>query len=123
MSTDRLSNRLAKIEAVSKPKSFVLYVDDDGIPLPGQNVGAHYVEAPARSLSAEEWMARYAPRLPAMNSLRRRVSAQSRVVVRIIPTDEEAMIAQHTLDTIRALHPVGVPSANGYCAPLRGSTR
>lgn len=33
-------------------------------------------------------------------------SAQSRVTVRIIPTDEEAMIAQHTLDTIRALHPV-----------------
>ena len=62
MITDRLSNRLAKIEAVSKPKSFVLYVDDDGIPLPGQKVGACYVEAPARLLSAEEWMARYAPK-------------------------------------------------------------
>ena len=62
MTTDRLGNRLSKIEAVSKPKSFVLYVDDDGIPLPGQNVGAYYVEAPARSLSTEEWMARYAPK-------------------------------------------------------------
>ena len=62
MTTDRLSNRLSKIEAVSKSKSFVLYVDDDGIPLPGQNVGACYVQAPARSLSAEEWMARYTPK-------------------------------------------------------------
>jgi acetate kinase len=32
-------------------------------------------------------------------------SAQSRVAVRIIPTDEEAMIARHTLDTIAAASP------------------
>ena len=58
MTTDRLSNRLAKIEAVSNPKSFVLYVDDDGVPLPGQTVGPCYIIA-RQPMSIEEWVQRY----------------------------------------------------------------
>ena len=58
MTTDRLSKRLAKIEAVSNLKSFVLFVDDDGVPLPGQTVGPCCIIA-SKPISLEEWEQKY----------------------------------------------------------------
>ena len=59
MSTDRLSNRLAKIEAISKPQGYVVWLNDDGS-IPGVPSSGCYILAP-RPLPIEEWTAKYAP--------------------------------------------------------------
>lgn len=60
MTTERLSNRLAKIEAISKPQGYVVWIDDNGS-IPVLPSSGCYVLAP-RTLSNEEWMAKYGPR-------------------------------------------------------------
>ena len=55
MTTDRLSNRLAKIEAISNPQRYVIRLNDDGS-IPDISHSGRYALMPQRCKTVDEWI-------------------------------------------------------------------